>query len=257
MRQRYDNNRKRKMSKTKECVMNNRRKNLALVLSTSLIIALVLLLLFPSIIKLHDKSDDSDDGDTVARPSVTRILIECPDELYLKFFNSSVLSWQSNFMIYRLMISGVIHGGMQENIDMINGIYENYFIMNFASQELLSYYFDLNSTEVENYIRSGKPKFNGMTLRYDITRDKKPNFIGIRAFDLSIANQTTIQDEFDFGNTVFATLKPGETNNIKIDFIDCTWINNTSYVPYLNLTINGEKIRERMAWNRTIDLSSW
>jgi len=188
----------------------------------------------------------------------TTIKIEFEEDFYLDFLDLYDNSqWSSEFLIYRLMISGLIIDNENAEEDNIKGDYGDHFVMNFADQFLLSLFFDTNLTYILEYIRSGVPAFNGKTLTYKIVREKEIEEIGIHAFDLSIANDTVIEDYFDFGNSIFIELIPNQTNNIKVICIENERLNSTHFIPYLKLNVNEDIITEKMAWNNTINPSLW
>jgi len=191
----------------------------------------------------------------------TTIKIEVPETFKIRFLNyENNTEWESDFLIYRIMLAGCIENTDIDNdniSDIVNGDYGNYFDYNFVDQTLLNYYFDIfNWAMLKEYILTGEPVLNGRVLSFEIIRNSSSK-IGLGAFDLSVLNETVLQDFFDFGNDIIVELVDGIVNTIEIEGIDCYKINTTHYLPYLNLIINGVLISEKMAWNSTIgvDLS--
>lgn len=236
------------MKKREVVVVNKRQKDkpLAVILVISALLIALFFIAFPF-------PRTKTEGDI-------NIRIWIPDDFSLDFYDSHNNSqWSSRFLVYRLMINGHFDWSGEEDPfhDSDRGIYNNSFTKNFVDQVMLSYYFDLGyeimDENMKEYVLSGIPTFNGKILEYTVPV-ASPTEGNINAFDLSILNESLVLDCFDFGNDAFIPLQSG-MNDIKIINVDCLELENGIYTPYLNLEVNGLLIRERMAWNHTLNLN--
>jgi hypothetical protein len=182
---------------------------------------------------------------------IKTIQVNIPNKLKVNFYNENnqTIAYTSEFNIYFVM-----YGGVAKNKSITRN-----FVTHLYDPLFLSYLTDiwLNEVNATDLILHSEMYLNNRIFKSVLNVDYWYKF-SMKAFDLSIINDTHHFQHLDFGNIIFMTIYSSKSLIIDIIEVNCFPVQDTDrYFPIIKLMNNNIIYSVISAWNNTINPNEW